>query len=468
MISFTLSLVLLIVGYFVYGNCCQKLFLPDNRPTPAIRLHDAVDFVALRPCHAFLIQLLNIAGTGPIFGALMGAAFGPVVFLWIVFGCIFGGAFHDYMSAMISVRNNGASIAEISGKYLGRAAKPVIRIFSIVLLILVGAVFITSPAALLSAITPPRFNTIFWTILILIYYIAASIMPIDKIIGKLYPIFGILLMIMALMIIGAVFAKGYTIPEIELTNFHPQNLPVWPYMFVTVACGAISGFHATQSPIVAKCIQNEHHGKFVFYGAMTAEAVIALIWAAAGSAFYENTSALNTALTTYGQSAAVYEISKGMLGNFGGILAVIGVIACPITTGDTAFRGARIILAEWSGLSQKQIKNRLLITIPLLACGAILTTLDFNILWRYFSWSNQALACVTLWCIAAYLLKKAKKYKSLTAAVPAAFMSNVCITYILTAPEGFKLSLNLSVILGTIVSILMFFIFILNVKNKNI
>ena len=441
MISFIVALVVLIIGFLVYGRLTSKVFSPDDRTTPAVSINDGVDCIPMKTWKAVLIQLLNIAGTGPIFGALMGACFGPVVFLWIVFGAILGGAVHDYMTGMISERNGGASIAELSGKYLGKPVLYIMRVFSVLLLLLTGTVFITSPAALIAKLTPSFLPQTFWIIVILIYYVLATLLPIDKVIGKLYPVFGVILIVMAVSIAGAMFfLPQYQIPEITLTGLHPDNLPIWPFMFITVACGAISGFHATQSPMMAKCITSEKEGHKVFYGAMIIESVIALVWAAAGVSFYGGTQLLNEALTTSGQSGAVYEISKTMLGNVGGILAIIGVVVCPITSGDTAFRSARLILAEWTKLDQKKIKNRLIITIPLLAVGAVLTQLDFNVLWRYFSWSNQTLAMIALWVATAYLLKEGKyRFGSLITALPATFMSAVSLTYILMADEGFKL-----------------------------
>ena len=409
MISVICSFAVLLLGYVIYGRFVERVFGPDDRRTPAYAREDGVDFVPMKTWKAFLVQLLNIAGTGPIFGALMGACFGPVVFLWIVLGAVIGGGVHDYMSGMISERHDGASIAELSGIYLGNGVRWVMRIFSVLLLILTGTVFVTSPAALLARLTPDSLNVTFWIIVILIYYMLATLLPIDKVIGRLYPVFGVVLIIMAAGIMFGVVSGGYYLPELTLDNLHPEGLPVWPYMFVTVACGAISGFHATQSPMMAKCITSERQGRKIFYGAMLAESVIALVWAAGGVAFYGATGGLNEALSSLGQSGVVYDISTGMLGTVGGILAIVGVVACPITSGDTAFRSARLILAEITGLDQKIIRNRLMITVPLLAVGSILTQLDFNVLWRYFSWSNQTLAMISLWVATAYLLKKQQK-----------------------------------------------------------
>ena len=457
MISILSALAVLVCGYLFYGRTGEKVFGPDGRQTPAYRLEDGVDFVPMKTWKAFLVQLLNIAGTGPIFGALMGACFGPVVFLWIVFGAILGGAVHDYMSGMVSERHDGASIAELSGIYLGKGAKWVMRIFSVLLLLLTGTVFVTSPAALLARLTPHFLGSTFWIVVILIYYVLATLLPIDKIIGRLYPVFGVVLIVMALGILFGIVKGGYTVPELTLRNLHPEGLPVWPYMFVTVACGAISGFHATQSPMVAKCIVSEKQGRTIFYGAMLAESVIALVWAAGGVAFYGATGGLQSALSSLGQSGVVYEISTGMLGTVGGVLAIVGVIACPITSGDTAFRSARLILAEITGLDQKKIRSRLLITIPLLGLGAVLTQLDFNVLWRYFSWSNQTLAMISLWVATAYLVKRGgKPLKSLLTALPAAFMSAVSLTYILMAKEGFRLSSSVAYPAGIVFAAALF------------
>lgn len=468
MISLLISFGVLIVGYLIYSKVTEKIFAPDDRQTPAVAINDGVDCVPMKTWKAFLIQLLNIAGTGPIFGALMGAVFGPVVFLWIVFGSILGGAVHDYMSGMISSRHGGASIAELSGTYLGKVTKWIMRVFSVVLLVLCGTVFVTSPAGLLDALTPEWMNGTFWAIVILIYYLLATLLPIDKLIGKLYPAFGILLIVMAVTVIGGIIFSGgkYTIPEISLENLHPEGTPVWPYMFITVACGAVSGFHATQSPMIAKCIKTEKEGRGVFYGAMISEAVIALVWAAAGVSFYGTTQLLNEALKN-GASSVVYEISTGVLGVFGGILAVAGVIVCPITSGDTAFRSARLILAETFRLDQKKIKNRLLLTIPLLVVGGLLTWYafvddnGFQTIWRYFSWSNQTLAMIALWVSTAYLLKKGKyRFGSLITAFPATFMTAVSITYLLMAHEGFRLNQTVSYIAGSAVALILFIIYI--------
>jgi len=476
MISLLISLAVLIIGFFAYGKVTEKIFAPDDRQTPAVAINDGVDCVPMKTWKAFLVQLLNIAGTGPIFGALMGAVFGPVVFLWIVIGSILGGAVHDYMSGMISSRHGGASIAELSGTYLGKVIKWVMRIFSVVLLVLCGTVFVTSPAGLLDKLTPDWMNGTFWAVVILLYYLLATLLPIDKLIGRLYPVFGVLLIVMAGLVIGGIIFSGgkFTIPEISLQNLHPDDTPIWPYMFITVACGAVSGFHATQSPMMAKCIKREKNGRTVFYGAMILESVIALIWAAAGVAFYGTTELLNNALAN-GASNVVYEISTGVLGTFGGILAVVGVVICPITSGDTAFRSARLIIAETFKSDQKKIKNRLLITIPLLVVGGLLTWFamandnGFQIVWRYFSWSNQTLAMIALWVSTAYLLERGKyRFGSFLTAFPATFMTAVSVTYILTAKEGLHLGQNVAYIVGGVTAALLFSVYMVFLIRKQV
>lgn len=437
MISFFLCIALLIGGFYVYGKFTEKVFGPDDRVTPAKAMEDGTDYVPMGTARIFLIQLLNIAGLGPIFGALAGAAWGPSVFLWITFGTLLGGGVHDYMVGMMSMRHRGASVSELTGMYLGNGMKQVMRVFSVVLLVLVGVTFSTGPANLLAMLTPQVLDARFWLGVVLIYYFIATFVPIDKVIGKVYPIFGICLIVMALGVGGAIVLGDYTIPEITLQNLHPKGTPIWPTMFISVACGAISGFHATQSPLMARCLTNEKKGRTVFYGAMVSEGIIALIWAAAGVAFYNGTGGLVDALAG-GQSSVVYEICFKTLGGAGAVIAMIGVIACPISSADTAYRSARLTLADWFRIDQKPIKNRLMLTIPLLGVGAVLTQMDVQAVWRYFSWSNQTLAMIALWAASVYLYRR-KRFYWMTA-LPATFMSAVSCTYILMADEGFKLS----------------------------
>jgi len=467
MVSFFVALAILIVGYLIYGAIVTKAFGPDDRKTPSIDHPDGVDFVPLPTWKIFLIQLLNIAGLGPIFGAIGGALWGPQVFLWIAFGTIFAGAVHDYLSGMISLRHNGASAAEISGLYLGGGMKIVMRVFSVVLLIFVGTVFWTGPAGILAKIT--GFNPVisgfgFWVIVIFFYYFAATMFPIDKIIGRIYPVFGIALLIMAGGILIGIFAGGYSIPEITFTNVHPKGLPIWPLMFITVACGALSGFHATQSPIMSRCVRTEKDGKKIFYGAMVAEGVIALIWAAAGCAFYESPAALAAAGAP---ATVVYDISMGMLGVVGGVLAMLGVVACPITSGDTAFRSARLTLSDWFKFDQAPIKNRLLIAIPMLLVAGVLSKVDYAIIWRYFAWSNQTLATIILWAGSVYLFKKGtNKAFAIIPAIPAVFMTATTVTYICIAPEGFTLPSSIAYPVGIISAAVCLFLFLFLIVAK--
>ncbi len=449
MISFLLCLAILIAGYFFYGKVVENTFGPDDRETPAVRINDGVDYVVLPQWKLFMIQLLNIAGLGPIFGALSGALWGPIVFLWITFGTIFAGGVHDYFSGMLSERNDGVSISEISGIYLGKTMKNVMRVFSVVLLVMVGTVFAVGPAGLLQLLcsnAPGILSSkMFWLILILVYYFIATFLSIDKLIGKIYPVFGICLIVMAVGVGLGIFTKGYEIPEIwsHFYNMHPKATPIWSFMFITVACGAISGFHATQSPLMARCLKSEKQGHFVFYGAMVSEGIIALIWAAAGCALYTGEELLALG---GGGSTAVYDVCKKTMGGVGIALAMLGVIACPITSGDTAFRSARLVLADWFHLDQKVWKNRLLLCIPVLGIGAFLGIgnalgkIDYTIIWRYFSWTNQTLAMIVLWCASMFLFYEKKNYW--ITAVPATFMTAVSITYFMLGNECLGQFLN--------------------------
>ena len=451
MISFLLCLALLIVGYFVYGKIVDNTFGPDDRETPAVRINDGVDYVVMPQWKLFLVQLLNIAGLGPIFGALQGALWGPVVFLWITFGTIFAGGVHDYFSGMMSERNEGASIAEVTGKYLGPVMQNIMRVFSVVLLIMVGTVFAVGPAGLIvtlcknNGMSGVLTTTLFWLIIILVYYFIATFISIDAIIGKIYPVFGICLIIMAVGVIFGIFTNpAYTIPELwdHFGSMHPSGTPIWSFMFITVACGAISGFHSTQSPLMARCMKSEKQGHFVFYGAMVCEGIIALIWAAAGCSLYEVTGGLNTGLAAAlaeGQSAAIYDVCSKTMGGIGIALAMIGVVICPITSGDTAFRSARLTLADWLKLDQDSYANRLKLCIPVLGVGSFLGIgnalgfINYTVIWRYFSWTNQTLAMIVLWAASMYLFKEKKNYW--ITAVPATFMSAVSCTYFVLAPE---------------------------------
>ena len=470
MISFIASVILLIVGYIFYGAIVEKNFAPDDRPTPAYAINDGVDFIPMPTWKVFLIQLLNIAGTGPIFGALAGACFGPIVYFWIVFGCIFAGAVHDYMCGMLSVRNNGASVSEITGKYLGTVSLYIMRIFSVILLIMCAVVFTKGPAGLLNQITPDNLDTNFWYWVILVYFFIATFVPIDKVIGKIYPVFGFCLIAMALGVSGALLLSGkFNMPEIwdNFNNLHPKGLQAWPFMFITVACGAISGFHATQSPMMARCITSEKLGRKVFYGAMISEGLIALVWAAAGVTIYNgNLSNLITILDNpkQGPGVVVYEICNGTMGqHIGFFLAMLGVIACPITSGDTAYRSARLTIADWFKIDQSNFKKRLYVTLPLLISGYLIGQCNYSKVWRYFSWSNQTLATIVLWAASFYLLTEKKNWY--ITAIPATFMTAVVSAYFVCAEEGFNSSYNLAIGVGITIAVVSFILHYLRGKK---
>ncbi len=445
MITFIISITVLLLGYFLYSRFLERIEGADpDRETPAYKMKDGVDYVPLPCWKVFLIQLLNIAGLGPIFGAIAGAMWGPVAFLWIVLGTVFAGGVHDYFSGMLSIRYNGLSITEITGIFLGNGVKQFMRAFTVLLMILVGAVFIMGPAGILEGMTPEYLTMTFWVWIVFGYYIIATLLPIDKIIGRIYPVFGLALLFMAAGLISALFVKGYHIPELTFSNFSnfhvdPEKFPVFPMMFISIACGAISGFHATQSPLMARCITNEKLGRRVFYGAMVSEGIIALIWAAIGMSFYGGVGPLNEMMTAQKGNAAflVNEISNSLLGKVGGILAILGVVAAPITSGDTAFRSARLIVADFLKVRQGPILNRLYISIPLFLTGFLITRMDFAVIWRYFAWSNQTLAMIVLWTITIYLFQSGRFFW--VTLIPAFFMTAVCVTYILFAPEGFSL-----------------------------
>ena len=465
MISFTLSIVFLIVGYIIYGRVVERVFgIDKNSQTPAIAHPDGVDYVPLPWWKAFLIQFLNIAGLGPIFGAVMGMMYGPAAFLWIVLGTIFGGAVPDYLSGMMSVRSNGAGQPELVGNELGRQVKVFMSIFSIGLMVLVGAVFISGPAELLNGITSDAIGVTWWIIFVFGYYILATLLPIDKIIGKIYPVFGVALLFMAVGIMVAMYVNNAPVPEFTagFANQHPQGLPIFPMMFISIACGAISGFHATQSPLMARCIKNETYGRRVFYGSMVAEGIVALIWAAAASSFFGSVQGLQEFVAelpaTANKPAVVVDlISKSWLGTFGGLLALLGVVAAPLTSGDTALRSARLMTADFLKFNQKPIKNRLLVAVPIFILTFIILQINFDIIWRYFAWSNQTLSVFTLWAITVYLAKRKKFY--FISMVPAIFMTAVTVTYILLAPEGFGLTPVYSYTIGIVTALAMIVVF---------
>ena len=440
MITFSLSFVALILGYLFYGRFIAHMFGPDDRVTPAVAKADGIDFIALPNWKVFMIQFLNIAGTGPIFGAIMGAKFGPVAYLWIVLGCIFAGAVHDYLSGMLSMRHGGASLPELVGEYLGKTTKAIMLVFTVLLLIMVGTVFVYSPAEILHTLGG---ETLMWVGIIFVYYVIATMLPIDKIIGKIYPLFAFSLLFMAAALMIVLFIKMPHLPELW-TNFYnmgkeaqPEKWTdaIFPALFITIACGAISGFHATQSPLMARCVKSEKMGRPIFYGAMITEGMVALIWATliagAEKGFY--TSA----------PAVVNLVCNDWLGVAGAILAMLGVVAAPITSGDTAFRSARLIVAEWLKLNQRPIAKRLIICIPMfgLSIAMLIWQIEnpdgFNTIWQYFGWSNQALSVFTLWTVTVYLVRNKKCYW--VTLIPALFMTTVCSTYAFVSKQMFGL-----------------------------
>jgi carbon starvation protein CstA len=472
MITFFIGLLVLLLGYLFYSKIIERYAdIDPTRKTPAYTMEDGVDYVPLPTWRIFLIQFLNIAGLGPIFGAVAGAMWGPVAFIWIALGSVFAGATHDFFSGMLSIKHNGLSITEIVGIYMGNATKQFMRGFTVILMLLVGVVFIMGPAKILSGITPDFASVTFWTWIVFAYYLLATMLPIDKVIGRIYPVFGLSLLFMAVGLIVALFVKGYHIPELNFANLHnfhnnSDKFPIFPMLFITIACGAISGFHATQSPLMARCLTNEKHGRPVFYGAMISEGVVALIWAAISMTFFGGIKELNDVMIANNGNAAfiVNEISNSLLGKIGGILALLGVVAAPITSGDTAFRSARLIVADFLKFNQGPIRNRLLVSIPLFFIGFLLTQINFGIVWRYFAWSNQTLATIVLWTISVFLLQEKKLYW--IALIPALFMTAVTTTYLFLAPEGFALPKDISYPAGAIVTILAFIAFWWYKKNR--
>jgi len=469
MLVFLCGLLLLVWGYFVYGRLVESAIRPDsNRITPAIARADGVDYVAMSTWRVYLVELLNIAGLGPVFGPILGALWGPQVFLWVVFGCIFGGAVHDFVVGAMSIRNDGAGLPDLIGRYLGTAAKHVSTFFILLLVLLVGTVFVKGPALLLVEILPAKtvgwwfgshaaswlqssvFGLSVWLWLIMLtiygYYILATLLPIDAIIGRLYPFFALALLVMVVGLGFSLVTGRIPSPSFTLANLHPRQLPAWPLIFITVSCGAVSGFHATQAPLMARCLKNEKRMRLVFYGAMIAEGVIALIWAAVAGGFYGGSEGLSKALAAGGPGAVVHDTCIATMGLVGGILAVLGVVVLPITSGDTAFRVGRLILADYFHLTQARLMNRYVLAIPLFGLSFALNFVNFSVIWRYFGWANQALAAIVLWCGAVFLARRRSRWW--LAFVPAVFMTVVTTTYILVEDVGFRMSSRSGTILG--------------------
>ena len=487
MISFIIALLALVAGYFIYGKLVEKVFGPDDRPTPAVTKADGVDYIVLPGWKIFMIQFLNIAGTGPIFGAIMGAWYGPMAYLWIVLGCIFAGAVHDYLCGMLSMRHGGAGLPELVGAYLGQPTKRVMLVFSVLLLMMVGVVFVYSPAIILHGILGSK---MFWVVVIFAYYIIATMLPVDKVIGKVYPLFAFSLIFMALALLVGLLIKQPAIPELwsDLSqanlNENPAwlgretfvgNNPVFPCLFITIACGAISGFHATQSPLMARCVKTERWGRRIFYGAMITEGLVALIWATVSMYFFyyggwrevvspETAQAFiaqadggKTLMQFFDAPTVVKEVCNGWLGIAGGILALLGVVAAPITSGDTAFRSARLIIADFLHFEQHSIRRRLIICIPMFAVAVLMMLWQmnnpngFNVIWQYFGWANQTLAVFTLWTITVYLVQQKKPFWMTL--IPALFMTVVCTTFLLISKQAFGLGANVSYA-GSVIALL--------------
>lgn len=446
MMIFFACVAALVGGYFVYGTLVDKLFQPDaSRTTPAMCMADGVDYVPMSKPKIFLIQLLNIAGLGPVFGPILGALYGPSALIWIVVGTLVAGGVHDYFSGMLSLRYRGESIPDVVGYNLGGGFKQFMRLFSLILLLLVGVVFVLGPAKLLAKMSGIEVGL--WVAAIFGYYFLATILPIDKIIGRLYPLFGAILMFMAIAVPLALMTQDYPMfPNLTLENLHPKQLPMWPLMFITIACGAISGFHSTQSPLMSRCVCSEREGKFIFYGAMVAEGFIALVWATVGMSFYQTPEALNAALAAGGPANVVSESCTTLLGGFGGVLAILGVVVLPITSGDTAFRAARLLISDFAKYSQKETVKRLYIAVPLFVIGYVISLANFDVIWRYFGWANQTLAAIVLWTASAYCIKRCKNHWIAT--VPAVFMTVVTVTYLCNATIGFNLPMNIATPVG--------------------
>lgn len=475
MITFFISLAALVVGYLVYGSFVERVFSPDDRPTPAVAKADGMDYVAMPYWKVFMIQFLNIAGTGPIFGAIMGAKFGPAAYLWIVFGCIFAGAVHDYFTGMLSMRNGGCDLPELVRKYLGGGASKVLLVFAVFLLVMLGTVFVYSPAEILHGIWG---STTLWIVLIFAYYVVATMLPIDKIIGKVYPLFSFSLLFMAVALVAVLVVRMPQLPELwdGLGNMGKAVSPstftdsIFPCLFITIACGAISGFHATQSPLMARCLKSEKMGRPIFYGSMITEGLVALVWATVAMWFfydsptpgYEQLAAAKGFHTS--APMVVTTVCQDWLGMLGGVLAILGVVAAPITSGDTAFRSARLIVASALKLNQKPKMNRLYVCLPIFVVSIALLAWQssnpdgFNVIWQYFGWSNQTLSVFTLWAITVYLVRKNKPY--VITLLPALFMTGVCSTYLFISKQAFGLQEDLAYYLGilTVVIAMVWFV----------
>ena len=464
MILFLLACSALIIGYFVYGKFVEKMFGLSSKPTPAISKNDGVDYIQLPTYKAFLIQFLNIAGLGPVFGAILGAVYGPVCLIWIVLGCIFAGAVHDYLSGMLSLRNDGKSLTFLMEKYLGSKFRHIFLIILIAMLLMVGAIFAKSPAQMLSQMT--NLPLWIWLSVVFGYYFIATLLPIDKIIGRFYPIFALCLLVSSFLLTVLLFTQDVpAFLNFDLNNHHPNQLPIFPLMFVTIVCGAISGFHSTQSPMIARCITDEKYARPIFYGAMITEGIVALMWATLGICFYENSAELMNTVKSSGTGGVVAEISQGLLGNIGSILTICSVVILAITTGDTCFRSARLSCADFFKISQKKIVPRVFLSLVILAGGIILSVINIETIWQYFGWVNQTLAMTTLWLVTIYLYKSQRKYW--ISLLPAVFMTAVCCTYVAYDKLFLNFPIKIATAIGWLCAVLSTVVFFyIQRKNK--
>ena len=450
-------------GYFIYSKFIEKIWgINENRITPAVRYADGVDFVKMPLWRIFLIQFLNIAGLGPVFGAILGAVYGPIALLWIVFGCIFAGGVHDYLTGMISLKFKGKSIVYVTEKLFGKNFKTLFLIFYLILLLLLGTVFAVNPAKMIADLSHTSLN--FWIVVVFTYYFLTTLMPIDKIMGKIYPYFAILLLVMTVSVMIMLFKSGLPFyPQLTFSNLHPEHIGIFPMLFITIACGAISGFHATQSPIMARCLPNEKDGRIIFYGTMVTEGIIALIWATLSMAFFHNSNELYTIIHTSGQGEVVSLISTGLLGNTGGALTILSIVALSITSGGSAFRSIRLTVTDFLNIKKQTNFKRLLLSLFILSCGVILSRLNYTTLWQYFGWANQALSALVLWTLTYYLKKKSKNYY--ITLIPALFMTSVIVSYIFQDKIGFNIQPLYANIVGILIAIIFCIIFFASKKR---
>ena len=461
MYSFIICFVILVASYFIYGKLIEKIAgVDETQKTPSFRLKDGIDYMPMSKMKNFLIHFLNIAGLGPIFGAIQGALFGPAAFIWIVAGTIFIGCVHDFFSGFMSMRNDGLTMPNIISKYLGSKIQKIMAVIIVITGIFVSATFAKGSADLLFNLTDT--SLLLWITIIFIYFLIATVFPIDKIIGKIYPIFGALLLLMVILMTGALILNpSYTIPEFTTQGLYLTNKSIFPYLFITIACGAISGFHASQSPIVARCIENEKDARPVFFGAMVLEGLVALCWAAITMAFFHGQPQL---AVLYGAtpSLAVNEMSRILLGPVGLVLTIIGVVICPITSGDTALRSSRITIADELKLNQEKIISRLKLAVPLFLAAYGLTFVDFTLIWRYFAFLQLIVATIILYATSVYLIQKEKPY--IVALLPAIVCTLIATGYILQAPEGLRLPSMIANMIAIITTIIISIIFLKKFK----